>query len=176
MAVRPESLLKEVLTGLLEINPETLKSGKVRPIKKNSTHGTSETIPSTILRTPKSEENSIYLNNLKLQLKEPLSPSTVGLLGIASVMQWLPGPVSQAGRAAFIESGGQHLQDCISAFYESKATALTQPIIEPIKPELGAGYLLYKTITTQSINVPYHNYNLNATPNSVAINAKWEIK
>ena len=97
-------------------------------------------------------------------------------MAIGSIAQWLPGPVSQAGIAAFKLSGGEALQNNISNYYTKKAESIVNPIVEPIKPELGIGYILYKAYTTQSLTVPYHNYNLQLTPNSGAINAKWDIK
>lgn len=170
------NMISEVLTKQLEIKGKHKKLQKEKATEKNTTLGTLSIINSTIPLTQRPKENSTYLNNTKIKVAESLSESTRGLMAIGSIAQWLPGPVSQAGIAAFKLSGGEALQNNISNYYTKKAESIVNPIVEPIKPELGIGYILYKAYTTQSLTVPYHNYNLQLTPNSGAINAKWDIK
>jgi len=81
-------------------------------------------------------ENSTYLNKYKgiPTIAEPMSGTTMGFLMLMSTLQYqapymapqYSNAASQAGKAAFIQSGGQAMQDKITGKVTSQAESMAK--------------------------------------------------
>jgi len=141
------------------------------------------------------EPNSTYLYNTHtIPVQEPLSGSTMGLMMLLSSLQYQAPYVpsqyqqaaSQAGKAAFIDVGGQATQDQANAAIgkmgkQASDTALG--IVHSIgitDTELGASYMVYKVLNDRKIDLSMIKiggvrFNLTLDPQdvSVGLNYGW---
>lgn len=88
--------------------------------------------------TSQPEPNSSYLSKTQgvPSIQEPMSGSTLGMLMILSTFQYQAPPVSatyaravdQVGHAAYVQSGGQEMQDRITSKAENTAKDVAHQI------------------------------------------------
>jgi hypothetical protein len=121
------------------------------------------------------EGNATYLANTKLVVAEPISPDTKGIMLLASFLKFVGGPAAQAGNAAFQMSGGQEAESLANKYVSTQGTSLLKST--GAETELGVGYFLYHTYSTQNLSVPLlRGISLSATPNSCTFNLRLELK
>ncbi len=132
------------------------------------------------------EPNSSYLCHTHINpISTPMDSSTVGLLMILSTLQYqtpyvnptYSGAMAQAGKAAFMESGGQSTQDKILDLTTQKATNVVHSL-GITDTEMGIVLGSAKIIKEKqfSVNGPklgFINTHLTATQNSGNIDLGW---
>lgn len=135
------------------------------------------------------EPNSSYLINNRYKAgPPPLSNSTIGLLAIISTFQYQTpymSPVysnaaAQASKAAYIESGGQAMQDKFSGVSTQDATE-TVHSLGITDGELGAIFGTAKVVRDRKIDIAGPKFwdfdtHLTASPNSGSIGIKWSFE
>lgn len=125
-----------------------------------------------------SESNTTHLSQINnLHIADPMSSSTMGLMMLLSTLQYQAPymdprysyAASQAGKAAFIESGGQALQDRFIAMTNKKATDMGKNAIRYIgvsEVQLGIVLGTYKVYKARQIDIKgptLHSINTNLT-------------
>jgi hypothetical protein len=115
----------------------------------------------TLMPTP----NSTYLTCTKgcQTVREPMSGSTMGLLMLLSTFQYqapymspiYSNAASQAGKAAYIQSGGQAMQDKVTSVVSAKAETVAKNAYHSVgitDTEVGAVLVTAKVIRDRQID------------------------
>lgn len=134
------------------------------------------------------EPNSTYLANTKYQpYHDPISGTTTGLMMMLSTLQYqapymnpmYSNAASQAGKAAYIESGGQSSQDRFQGFIGDKAkqeayslgVTKTEMVVV-----LGAAKIARdKSIDLQGPKIYFIQTHINADQDKGTLGLKWEF-
>lgn len=140
---------------------------------------------STLAPTP----NSSYLVNTgKIPTVGSIDGSTMGLMMLLSTLQYQApyiNPVysnaaSQAGKAAFVQVGGQGMQDKLTKYGSDNAlhTAHDLGLTDVEMGIVGETYKIYrqKQITTKGPNIYSVKTNLTINQNSATLGFKWSFK
>jgi hypothetical protein len=140
---------------------------------------------STLAPTP----NSSYLVNTgKVPVQGTIDGSTMGLMMLLSTLQYqapymnpaYSNAASQAGKAAFVQVGGQGMQDKLTKYGTDNAlhTAHDIGLTDTEMGIVGETYKIYrqKQIDVRGPNIYPVNTHLTINQNSATLGFKWSFK